>query len=60
MQRWDSPEIPEYDFDTDELVYRSRNGQELRRERFGEESLSTDVQSLADALEPNREPVQLV
>ena len=60
MQRWDSPEIPEYDFDTDELVYRSRNGQELRRERFGEESISTDVQSLADALEPNREPAQLV
>lgn len=32
MQRWESPELPEYDLDTDELVYRSRTGQEIRRE----------------------------
>jgi hypothetical protein len=25
MQRWESPELPEYDLDTDELVYRSRS-----------------------------------
>jgi hypothetical protein len=35
MQRWESPEIPEYDFDTDELVYRGYNGSEILRERFG-------------------------
>ena len=35
MQRWDHPEIPEYDFDTDELVYRGRKGNEIIRERFG-------------------------
>lgn len=35
MQRWDHPEIPEYDFDTDELVYRGHNGNEIIRERFG-------------------------
>lgn len=33
-QRWESPEIPEYDLDTDELVYRSAAGSEIRRERF--------------------------
>ena len=32
LQRWESPELPEYDLDTDELVYRSRTGQEIRRE----------------------------
>ena len=35
MQRWDNPEIPEYDFDTDELVYRGHNGTEVIRQRFG-------------------------
>jgi hypothetical protein len=38
MQRWDSPEIPEYDFETDELVYRSYKGNEVLRERFGMEN----------------------
>jgi len=34
-KRWENQEIPEYDFQTDELVYRARNGGELRREPFG-------------------------
>ena len=34
IKRWENQEIPEYDFQTDELVYRSRNGTELRREAF--------------------------
>ncbi len=34
QQRWGSAEIPEYDLDTDELVYRNRAGSEMRRERF--------------------------
>jgi hypothetical protein len=37
VQRWESTEIPEYDLDTDELVYRGNNGSEIRRERFGPE-----------------------
>jgi len=32
LQRWEDPELPEYDLETDELVYRSRTGQEIRRE----------------------------
>lgn len=38
MQRWESVEIPEYDLDRDELVYRNRTSQELRRERFAIEA----------------------
>jgi hypothetical protein len=34
VQRWERTEIPEYDLDTDELVYRDKNGGEVRRERF--------------------------
>ena len=37
VQRWESTEIPEYDLDTDELVYRGNNGSEVSRERFGPE-----------------------
>jgi hypothetical protein len=33
-KRWESPEIPEYDLETDELVYRGSNGNERRRELF--------------------------
>jgi hypothetical protein len=34
-KRWENQDIPEYDFQTDELVYRARNGNELRREPSG-------------------------
>jgi hypothetical protein len=33
-KRWESPEIPEYDLETDELVYRGSTGNEIRRELF--------------------------
>ena len=34
MERWESPEIPEYDLETDELVYQGSGGSEMRREKF--------------------------
>ena len=34
LTRWDDSDIPEYDFDTDELIFRDANGKELRRDRF--------------------------
>lgn len=37
VQRWGSREIPEYDLDTDELVYRGPQGREERRVPFGPE-----------------------
>jgi hypothetical protein len=38
IKRWESPEIPEYDFETDELVYRESNGNIVRRERLASET----------------------
>lgn len=34
QQRWNDAEIPEYDLETDELVYRTGGGGEVRREIF--------------------------
>ena len=34
MNRWKSPDIPEYDLEKDELVYKRCNGAEERREKF--------------------------
>jgi len=34
LSRWNDPEIPEYDFDTEELVYRNETGNEIKREKF--------------------------
>jgi hypothetical protein len=36
LGRWNNPEIPEYDLETDELIYRDRAGNELGREKFNE------------------------
>jgi hypothetical protein len=42
LQRWDNLQIPEYDFETDDLVYRRQNGSEQRREPFGRVKTSAD------------------
>jgi hypothetical protein len=34
LARWNNREIPEYDFDTDELIYRDQGGNEVRRESY--------------------------
>jgi len=34
--RWFDPNIPEYDLDTDELVYRDKTGNEVSRQKFNE------------------------
>jgi hypothetical protein len=36
LGRWFDPNIPEYDLDTDERVYRDKAGNEVRREKFSE------------------------
>lgn len=36
VSRWFDPNIPEYDLDTDELIYRNKTGNEVRREKFNE------------------------
>ncbi len=35
LDRWHNVETPEYDLETDELVYRDKSGNEMRREKFG-------------------------
>jgi hypothetical protein len=35
LDRWHDAAVPEYEFETDELVYRDRAGNEVRREKFG-------------------------
>ena len=32
LSRWNDPDIPEYDLETDEIIYRDRTGKELNRE----------------------------
>ena len=59
VQRWGSAEIPEYDLDTDELVYRSKTGNEIRRERFEIEPASEEVGDLVEALDLTAEPAQI-
>jgi hypothetical protein len=34
VEKWESPEIPEYDLEADELIYHGRNGSDVRREKF--------------------------
>ncbi len=36
VTRWLDPAIPEYDLDTDDLVYRDKSGNEVKREQFNE------------------------
>ena len=36
LSQWNDPDIPEYDFETDQLVYRDMSGNELKRERLWE------------------------
>jgi hypothetical protein len=59
VQRWESAEIPEYDLDTDELVYRSRTGNEIRRERFEIETEPEEIGALLEPRELTAEPAQV-
>jgi hypothetical protein len=58
-QRWESAEIPEYDLETDDLVYRSRTGSEIRRERFEIETALEESRPTAEPLDFTPESVQL-
>jgi hypothetical protein len=59
VQRWESAEIPEYDLDTDELVYRGRTGNEIRRERFEIEPAPEEIGALLESPELTAEPAQV-
>ncbi len=59
VQRWESTEIPEYDLDTDELVYRNKTGNEIRRERFEIGVAAEEIGALREPLELTAEPAQV-
>ncbi len=46
QQRWHDADIPEYDLETDELVYRTRSGDEVRREPFEPELIEKEASVL--------------
>jgi hypothetical protein len=50
VQRWEQTEIPEYDLDTDELVYRDKNGGEVRRERFWPQDVPQSIEQGREVL----------
>jgi len=52
-KRWENREIPEYDFETDELVYRAGSGSELRREPFEAGDRSGLIASEVSLFEPS-------
>jgi hypothetical protein len=56
VQRWESTEIPEYDLDTDELVYRNSTGNVIRRERFEIETAPEEARLIEDPLDCLPEP----
>lgn len=58
-QRWASAEIPEYDLETDELVYRTKAGGEIRRERYGIERGADEAGALIESLALTPEPARL-
>jgi hypothetical protein len=58
-QRWESAGIPEYDFETDELVYRTGTGSEIRRERYGVGTAAEETGLATEPLDLISEPLQL-
>ena len=48
VQRWERTEIPEYDLETDELVYRNKKGGEVRREQFWPEAVPQNMEQERD------------
>jgi len=40
LSKWRNSNMPEYDFDTDELIYRDAAGNEERREKFGRDEFA--------------------
>ena len=59
VQRWANVEIPEYDLETDELIYRNKTGSEIRRERFEMEPAPEEVGALTGSFELTAKPTHI-
>lgn len=55
FSRWNDPDIPEYDLDTDELIYRDRSGSEIRREKFNDVPMTTSDWDVPEWTDPAEE-----
>lgn len=52
LSRWNQPGLPEYDLETDELIYRDGSGSELKREKFNRKGAAeTGIGTEADSIE---------
>jgi hypothetical protein len=60
LGRWTDPDIPEYDLETDELIYRDRSGNEMRREKLNEvkREVMTNKNSTNQAIPQNDNGVE--
>lgn len=58
LMRWNADDIPEYDLDSDGLVYRDAAGNEVMREKFGETkaNLTTKTRLVKDQGFENQSP----
>jgi hypothetical protein len=45
LMRWRDSNIPEYDLDTDEMIYRDTAGNELKRQKFNESQVRVTLQN---------------
>jgi len=59
LQRWANVEIPEYDLETDELIYRNKTGSEIRRERFELEPAPEEVGAPMESFELTTKPTDM-
>ena len=51
LRRWDNPDIPEYELENDELIYRDSGGNIIKREKFSE--IETEENSKTNPGNPN-------
>ena len=43
LERWNNPDIPEFDLESDELIYRDKVGNEIRREKLNENEVEMEA-----------------
>jgi hypothetical protein len=57
VEKWNSPDIPEYDLEADELIYRDNSGKEVRREKFVHlNGMTSEVLTNGNPRKDDREP----
>jgi hypothetical protein len=50
VTRWNDPNVPEYDLEADMLIYRDTAGNEIRREKFGDQEPEVASKDIPDPL----------